>query len=463
MLAVINALRFRQQRPANLVDGAALDGAAPSSAALESKINRSIVVSFGVRFLSIAVTFLFIPLAIQTLSRHEFGIWMVLFSMVNWLAIVETAVINYLRNELIACFVADDTDRAGQVVASAVATAALIALVLVGVAGVAYLMGGLSPLLSLLSINEPGVQQAFGVVLVGHVLQMMMKLYNGVLLADHKVYLTSVSLLTCNLISFVAILLLAYFQINSLLVFSAIQSFMPIVVYGGFLAYGFRTTYARLMPNLGHWAKVRIGSVLSRSGSFFVLQLVSTLMFTSGSLVVARYFSATEVTTYAVTAKYYSLIPTIYGIVIAPYWSAFAEAFLKRDRLWITGTMSRLHRFCVATVVVAAGMLLMSNVACQIWLGNAVTIPFELAFAFTVYSGAYVLLSNYNYYTNAVGRLRLATVVSAVGCVLFFPLNYLFIEVLGLGLSGVVWVSTAWCLLLTLCCRYEYQKSLATL
>lgn len=424
---------------------------------IDSKLGRSISISFLIRFFSVVISFFFIPLAVNALDKREFGVWLVIFSFVSWLSLFESSVINHLRNELIKNSFKNGTDEAKNAFINAIIILSSANVFILFLMILLNLTGSSDYILNLVNIKYKGVDKVVFLTVIGYSLQMIFKVFNGILLADHKSHILGFITLVSSLFSFVLIYLLTFWGKQSLLTFSTIQSFAPILVYAILLKLYIFKKYKYIIFN---HVKFTVDLISSFRGStnFLILQITSTLMFTSGSLIVAHYFSAESVTTYSIAAKYYSIIPTIYGVLITPYWSAFTEAYTSSNKEWIIKTMNRLNTYSLCASIIVIALFFLQEILLKIWIGSNAEIPSQLSVAFLIYTISYTFLSNYNYFTNAIGKFKLTIALSIFGAILFFPLNDFLIRMLNMGVSSIIWVSTAWCLSLTFCCFWEYKS-----
>jgi Na+-driven multidrug efflux pump len=148
----------------------------------------------------------------------------------------------------------------------------------------------------------------------------------------------------------------------------------------------------------------------------------------------------------------------IFGITVAPFWSAFTEAFHKKEFDWIKNSTRRLVCIWILATISTVVMLAVSQPVYQLWVGNKVTVPFALSIAMAFY----VTISNWNSifvsFLNGTGRIRLQLYSSIFIGFLNIPLAYVLVKYLHWGSAGVV-AATSICLFIgSIWSPIQYRK-----
>jgi O-antigen/teichoic acid export membrane protein len=79
----------------------------------------------------------------------------------------------------------------------------------------------------------------------------------------------------------------------------------------------------------------RTASILLRTGSaFFVIALTSAISYQMDAILISHFLGVGAVTSFAVPARLFSLIPLGFTLVVAPLWPAHAESLGRADHAW---------------------------------------------------------------------------------------------------------------------------------
>ncbi len=420
-------------------------------------IYRNVFQSFFVKGLGIVIGFLTIPLTLSYISTDDFGIWMTITFLTSWFSLVDVSFGNGLRNSLVLFFTTGDTQTARRYVSTLYFLSGGLALLL---AIVFMALGHYFSWTALLNIRSHNPEQVNGIItytLIGFSSQLLLKPINSILLADQKAALAGWILLLINaLIISIIYFGSAYFD-KSLLIIAHIYNVVPIVVLGLVSLRFFARTYASIAPSLAHIDLSLSRELFSVGGQFFVLQLVSVLVFTSGGLFISYFLGSDNVAPYSIANKYFSVITVLYGIVITPYWSAFTDAYVKQDKAWIQRTMRQLNHISAGMALLAVLMMMVANTLFNIWVGSKVEVSADLSISLLCYVISYVFLSNYNSFINGTGKIRMLVYASLLGVVLYIILVALLFRWAETGPASVVIAGTVWNVALLGICILEYK------
>ncbi|MDR2409559.1 MAG: hypothetical protein LBE13_15820 [Bacteroidales bacterium] len=128
-----------------------------------------------------------------------------------------------------------------------------------------------------------------------------------------------------------------------------------------------------------------------------------------------------EVIIYNIAFKYFSLAVAFFQILINPFWSAFTESFIKNDITWIKSMMKKLIVIWGISCIIITGMVLFSNLAFKIWIGNEINIPISLSAGLAIY----MCISNWNSifvsFNSGVSKIRLQVFLSLIAGIIFIP------------------------------------------
>ncbi|GAB4017683.1 O-antigen export protein [Spirosoma migulaei] len=426
-------------------------------------VYRNVIESIFLKGAGVVIGFLTVTLTVQFISVKDFGIWMTITFLTSWFSLVDVSFGNGLRNSLVLFFDTGNDAAAKNYVSTLYFLSGAFALMFCVIFGTLHFFLDWTSLLNIDSDQPALINTIITYTLISFSIQLLLKPINSILLADQRAAVVAWILLIVN----VAVILLIYaasvFLHASLVVIAHIYNLVPVLVFGGVSVYFFRTTYTRLAPGISYIDVSLIKKLVTISGQFFFLQLVSIIVFTSGGLFISYYLGSNSVAPYSIANKYFSVLPFLYGIFITPYWSAFTDAYIKRDTHWIRATIRRLNLICAGMAILALLMLAVAQLVFSLWIGHKIQVPTSLSIWLTAYVISFIFLSNYNYFINGVGQIKTLVQASLVGIVLYFPLNYVLFQFTNAGPASVVIAGTLWnCFLLVICMR-QYRQIMNTL
>jgi hypothetical protein len=125
-----------------------------------------------------------------------------------------------------------------------------------------------------------------------------------------------------------------------------------------------------------------------------------------------------------------------------PFWSAFTEAYVKHDIIWIKSMIQKLLLLWIVFFLGTILMVLLSGFIYHLWIGDTINIPVQV----TVVMAIYVCISNWNsiFYTfnSSLSKMYIQIWLSLTAGVAFIPLAFVLSKILGLaGIPAAIGLS----------------------
>jgi O-antigen/teichoic acid export membrane protein len=145
-----------------------------------------------------------------------------------------------------------------------------------------------------------------------------------------------------------------------------------------------------------------------------------------------------------------------FSIILTPIWSAFTDAWVKKDLSWIKKTILNLQKFWYITCLLGLIMIIFSKHVFRFWIGNAIEIPFHIS----IYVCLWVLLNAYNsiysHFFNGISRIGLQMRIAIISSLINIPLALYLGK--NFGLSGILISNLLIALICTVFYPIHYRK-----
>ncbi len=406
-----------------------------------NRARQHIFSSFFIKGCSIAISFFLVPITLHYIDKEQYGIWLTLSSIVAWLSFFDIGLGSGLRNKLSEALAEGNMEQGRSYVSSAYAMLILI------FSGIAVVFFTINPFLNWSGILNTKLISADELRLIAVIsfsfffVSFVLKLLYAIFLAHQRPALTGLLNLLGNALSLIIILLLTNYTEGSLIKLALAVSFSPLVVLVLGSLFFFHTSYRHLRPALHYVNKAYFSDLLRLGAKFFVVGITVLVIFSTDKIIITQIFGPAEVPAYEVAHKYFYLITSAFAIISAPFWSAYTEAYVKREYDWIRKTVRSLIRTWKFLVLASILLLLISKPFYAMWVPG-IEVPFRLSFFMFLFV---IILSWGNIFVifiNGVSKVRLQLIVSTVGAILNIPLSYFFAVNCGLGTAGVILAST---------------------
>ena len=402
------------------------------------KMYKNTVAMIGIRGVSMILTLISAPIMLHHVDRVDYGVLLTLTSIVGWVGYMDVGLGNGLRNKLPEFLAKGDFHSAKKIVSSCYVTLTIyVALIIV-----IFLM--VSPFVDWLGVlNSPTsdageIRGLTNVVFIAFCIQFLFGLINSILFAYQMPAFQSLFTFVGQFIALIALVIQVYvFDVTSVLQIGAVNSMIPpLVLFLGSIGL-FRTKLEEIAPSFKLFEFKSVGSILSLGLKFFVLQMITIVLFQANSIIIARVVSPEAVVEYNLAFKYVSLLTMIFTIVITPVWSATTDAYVRKDFAWINKTISLSRKVCIASIFIGVLMVLASKFVYGIWLGKGtIDINYSTTSLILLYISFEMLYKVYGTIINGTGKVFAQMILTGVIAIIYIPLAILLGKLF--GLSGVL-------------------------
>ena len=388
-----------------------------------------------------------VPVAIDYLGKVEYGIWLTLASILSWLINLDFGIGNGLRNKLSEALALNDKKLARIYISTSYAVFGLgISIALLFFISVQGLLNWTTILKAPQEYFELLNTLVFWVFIL-FLVQFLLKLLTSIINAEQRPALNGALSLIINSLILIAVFTLSKFTVKSFFLFALVSSSVPVIVFIVASFFLFSNHYKQIAPSF-RFINFKYSSSLVKLGmQFFVIQISSLIVFTTDNMIITQLYGPEQVVIYNVAYKYFLMAALIFNVVLAPFWSAFTEAYVKKEIDWIKNSIRKLIFIWAFISILAIGMILVSGLVYEIWVGPLIEVPFILS----LFTGLFVILTNWNsiftYFINGVGKVRFQLYYSIFIAIINIPLSVFLAENAGMGITGVI-LSTNICLIL---------------
>jgi O-antigen/teichoic acid export membrane protein len=401
------------------------------------RAKKNITVSFICKGLSILISFLIVPLTLGYVGKVEYGIWMTISAIIQWFAFFDIGLGNGLRNKLAEALALNDKVTARIYISSVFVIITGIAIVLfIGFLIVARFISW-NAILNTSAISNHELFSIVVMVFFFFCIGFVLNLVSSILQAMQRYAINDILGLISQLLGLVALYFLVKNTSGSLfflcLVYGA-KSAIVMLIAAFVLFLGSLKMYR---PSLKSVQFKKALPLLNLGIKFFVGQILYLLVNQTSVILIVQFFGPEEVTTYNLALRYMSITSMGFMMVLAPFLSAFTEAYTKKDFRWIHSTINRIKYLWLLASIISCVMILGYKYFFNLWVGNSVIVPVSLIVTLAVYTIIGMWGSTYSLFLNGIGKINLQLYILGIQALIFFPLSYLFYK-LQFGLVSIV-------------------------
>ncbi|MEM6763566.1 MAG: oligosaccharide flippase family protein [Bacteroidota bacterium] len=421
------------------------------------KAKKNILASFLIKGGSILIGFVLVRLYVEYLGVEKYGMWDVIASILTWFTFFDVGLDKGLRNRFAQALAKGQKEVARSYVSTTYAILAVISVL------VLILFFLIQPFLNWATIfnvaPETAIEMSSVMLAVFSFFSMnfVLKIITTIYKADQRPAFSDLISLVNNILILLITLLLINFTQPSLLYLGATLAGVPVLVLAVLSVISFRGEYKEYSPSLKYVKKEYFGDLASLGYQFFIIQIISIIIFSTDKMIITQLFGPEEVPSYSVAHKYFGMVTKIFTIIIVPFWSAYTEAYNKNDFDWIRRTNQKLRGIWKLLVVLSIILLSISPFVYQFWVPQ-IQVPFLLSLCMFFYVNILAWGRIFVIFINGVGKVRLQMLTSIIGAVINIPLSIFFARNLDLGSAGVIMASIICLLYGPLLAPVQYKK-----
>lgn len=388
---------------------------------------KNIALSFIVKGVSIILSLVIVPLTIGYITSTQYGIWLTISSILGWFSYFDMGLTHGFRNKFAEAKAKGDILLARKYLSTTYVTMIAIFTVVFIVFGIVNNFIDWAQLLNVHKDMGADLRNVCLVVLFFFCANMILRPISTLIIADQKPAYASLIDTFGQLLVLVVIFILTKTIQGSLFILAFVVSSVPVfvlivcslVLYNGY--------YNRYKPTLVLFEKNKVKDIIGLGGKFFVIQISSIFVFQAMNLLISNTKGPECVTVFNIAYKYFFVFNMLFSIIVAPFWSAFTDAFTKNDYVWMKNVYSKLCKSSYIMIGAVFIALVFSNLVYRLWLGDLVEIPLSVSFAMAVYIIGTILGCVPVTLLNGVGYVKVQMYVHVFYAVITIPiLLYLF-------------------------------------
>lgn len=383
---------------------------------------RQVLLSVVARGISVLSSFLIVPLTIDYVNQTQYGIWLTLSSVVAWVSFFDLGLGNGFRNRYAVAKAENNLPLCRQYISTTYFAIAVVVSLLFVIAVITNNFIDWTAFLKVDSSYYLELRKVFGILCCFFCLNMVVNIFSTFLTAEQRPGTAALVSGAGQLASLAVIFILTKFTAGSLtnlaLYFSGVPCFVMLVA--SIIAFGF-TKYKTMRPSFKCIDIKLIKDILGIGVKFFLIYMCMLVVFQTINIIISRELGAEAVTQYNVANKLFNVIYMTICIIVTPYWTAFTDAYAKKDISWMKDTVRRLEKiwllFVAFSIILCAG----SDIIYGIWVGESVTIPVALSISMMIFVAVQSISVIYMYLINGVGTITLQLIIYMTCAVLAIP------------------------------------------
>ncbi len=398
-------------------------------------VKKNIVWLFVLQALSVSLSFLILPLTVNYLSSVEYGVWVTLFSVMNWVNMLDMGIGLGLRNKLAEAVARNDLNLVKRYISTGFFSLSGIGicLLMLFVTGINFI--GCQSIFNTMEIGEDDLFLATLFTGVFVIIAFVLSVINQIYYAYQQAAKTGWINVLHNLLMLVFIYFLTLQPEHSILKFIFCFGIALIVSRMIFL-FRFFCENREIRPNIALVKRKYIKNIASIGMQFFIIQLAGICLFSSANILITQRLGPEHVMAYDIVFKLFSVVTMIHGLICSPLWNAYTEAYIQHDYPWLRKTMRKMLLFMVPISIMSFLLVVETDCIIDFWICKDVFVPPYLPTVMGIFAVISCLNNVFAIFLNGVGIIRLQMYIGIISATVVIPLSWYLME--NMDVTGMI-------------------------
>lgn len=378
------------------------------------KMYKNTAIMVFIKGFSILISLMSAPIMLHHVNRADYGVLLTLTSIVGWVGMMDIGLGNGLRNKLPEMLAKGDLQGAKKAVTSSYAALTmyvglLISIFLVSSSYIDWRNVLNSPMSDAEEINGLAT-----VVFIAFCVQFLLGLIVSILYAYQMPAANSLISFVSQVVTFIALIVQVYiFKVSSVFQIGAVNCLIPPLIMLLATIFLFATKLREVAPTFKMIDFKYVSGILSLGVKFFILQIITIVIFQANSIIITRVVGPEAVVEYNMAFRYISVLTMFFNIMITPIWSATTDAYVRGDFAWIRKTLYLSRKICLIAIVGGILMTIFSKQVYTLWLGKgAIDISYTTTGLVCLYVSFEMLYKVYGTIINGTGKVFAQMVIT---------------------------------------------------
>jgi O-antigen/teichoic acid export membrane protein len=393
--------------------------------------------------------FISIPFLIKYLGHDDYGIWVLVFTLFQWVLVMDFGIQSSLKTKIPVLLRHNETDFIKSYIKTTYRISGYIAFVIFLLfLGFIYFVD-IKDGLNISFHSKTFVYELFIINIFFFCLNSVAGIHKSLYVAFLKGKYTEESL-AVNQFGFLILVCLAVFIFpdismeSKLMLISMLNGVFCLAVN---LFYTFR--FFRMeeldLKTKTKTPKEYINEILRLGYKFMIIQLGMMIFFTVDNYIISSNFGPKDVVPYDTVNKIFQLPVMILFATLAPLWSMFAKDYADQNYTHLLDNFRRFNRYFVGIFFAIIILAALCPFIISIWIKGSLNIPQHLILYIGIVTLMRIFAAFYAYFLNGIGKLNNYIFLIIISVLLKIPLTNLLIRH-DFGINSVV-ISTLFLML----------------
>jgi len=399
-------------------------------------LKKNIIYSVILKGVGVALSFVLLPLTIHYLSEVEYGVWVTLFSVLNWINMLDMGIGLGLRNKLAAAVAEKNLNDMRAYISTGIGTMSGIGFAFLAIFHIAMQFVNMQNVFNTTLLSEQELYESTYWTGIFVITSFVLSIINQIYYAYQKAAMVGGIGIVHSLIMLLVVYYLTLQPEHQLIYFVFAFGIAMVLSKLAFISLFFRKEW-NVVPRFKYFSLSKVRSISSLGMRFFVIQICCVFGYTFNNFLITEFLGPEYVRTFDILAKVIGFSLMLQTLVTTPLWSAYTEAYVRRDYVWI-GKAFRKSMYLTFGIILAFGIVMVFiGTVIDLWMHIQLEYSLFLLILIGLYYAEILINNALCMLLNGIGNINLQMIVWIMAAVSVIPFTYYFSCIAGMGLEGI--------------------------
>lgn len=393
-------------------------------------VKRNIIYSFLLKFLSVGLSFILLPLTVHYLTEVEYGVWVTLFTVMNWVNFLDMGLGLGLRNKLAEAVSKNNLNEIRTYLSTGVFAMIGMGSILLIIFLIVMQLANMQSIFNTKEISEQDLYISTLFTGIFVILAFTLSVINQVYYAYQKAAVTGAIQIVHNLVMLLVVYYLTLQPTHKLFYFVLSFGIAIILSRISFIVTFFYKNID-ILPALKYIQLSSLKSICNLGIKFFIIQLTCIVIFSSSNILITQCLGPENVRSYDIVFKVFNFITMAHSLILAPLWNAYTDAYIKKDFKWLRNTIKKMIYLMFPIILCVLIIIWQIDFIINLWLRTKINIPQYLPICMGVYVIILCWDNIWAYFVNGVGQVTIQLYSKIVSVIIILPLSWYLMSKMG--------------------------------
>lgn len=409
--------------------------------------------------------FISIPLLICYLGDSDYGLWVLVFALFQWVLLMDFGLASVLKTKIPVLIHENKQDILKSYLKSTYKITAYIALFLFVFFLILIYFFDLKAILKIPEHSISFVKKLFVINMFFFCLNFLFNVHKSLFVAFLKGKYAEQSIAFNQLLFLISLLCLLFIAPNIgnedkllyITLLNGLVCFFVNALYTLFFFYEEKLNLKTTVKTPREFLK----EIIVLGTKYMIIQIGLLVVFSSDNYILSSAFGPKDIVPYEVVNKYYLFPIMILFATLSPLWSMFAKNYIQNNKKKLLQTFRQFNLLFLLMI----GFVICISVICpfviSIWIKDKISVPHGLILYTAIVTTFRIFVTFYTFFLNGIGKLNKYIILLLLSVVVKIPLSFSLIK-FGFGINSVV-ISTliillVWIIYIPMECYYIVYK-----